>query len=69
MCVVMSADMSCQGQVVYTGGSSLDICMEAQQVGHELDIVSGFAALSRLMLHACGLVWMVRRHDVCCAVS
>jgi hypothetical protein len=32
MCVVLSADMSCQGQVVFTGGSSLDIRMEAQQV-------------------------------------
>jgi acyl-CoA hydrolase len=32
MCVVLSADMSCQGQVVYTGRSSLDICMELLQV-------------------------------------
>lgn len=29
---VLSADMACQGQVVYTGGSSLDIRMELLQV-------------------------------------
>jgi hypothetical protein len=33
ICVVLSADMACQGQVVFTGGSSLDIRMELLQVG------------------------------------
>ncbi|KAF6250835.1 HotDog domain-containing protein [Scenedesmus sp. NREL 46B-D3] len=31
---VLSADMTCQGQVVYTGGSSLDIRMELLQEPH-----------------------------------
>lgn len=31
---VLSADMACQGQVVYTGGSSLDIRMELLQEPH-----------------------------------
>jgi acyl-CoA hydrolase len=31
--VVLDRDMVCQGQVVYTGGSSLDIRMELLQVG------------------------------------
>lgn len=30
--VVLDRDMACQGQVVYTGGSSLDIRMELLQV-------------------------------------
>lgn len=30
--VVLDRDMVCQGQVVYTGGSSLDIRMELLQV-------------------------------------
>jgi len=34
--VVLDRDMVCQGQVVFTGGSSLDIRMELLQVGARL---------------------------------
>jgi hypothetical protein len=51
MCNVLSADMSCQGQVVYTGGSSLDIRMEAQQV-----LGQTLCATSCLLRHAAALV-------------
>lgn len=36
MQVVLDRDMVCQGQVVYTGGSSLDIRMELLQVRDKL---------------------------------
>jgi hypothetical protein len=46
---VLSADMTCQGQVVFTGGSSLDIRMELLQVGDQVNDPN----LTSILPHVC----------------